>query len=83
MVKASPVLMLMVLLFVKLILPDQELVTSDRVPPFKTRALATTATLDKSKVAPLLTVTAPPVLAPKPVALLMVRVPPLIVVVQV
>ena len=82
-VKVSPVLTLIVLLSVKVILPANELVASDKVPPFKVTALAPTVTLARSKVPPLLTVTAPPVLLPKPVLLLIVKVPPLIVVVPV
>ena len=82
-VKVSPVLMLIVLLSVKLMSPAKELVASDKVPPCSTTALAPTVTLARSKVPPLLTVTAPPVLLPKPVLLLIVKVPPLMVVVPV
>ena len=82
-VKVSPVLTLIVLLSVKVILPAKELVASDKVPPFKVTALAPTVTLTKSKVPPLLTVTAPPLSLPRPVLLPILKVPPLIVVVPV
>jgi len=58
-------------------------VTSAKVPPLRMTALAPTVTEARSKVAPELTVTAPPLLLPKPVLLLMCSVPPLIVVVPV
>ena len=82
-VSVSPVAVLMVLALVKLMLPAKELVASAKVPPFRTTALVPTVTETRSKVAPLLTVTAPPLLLPKPVLLLMCSVPPLMVVVPV
>ena len=55
-------------------MPASELVTSFKVPPAKVTASAPTATLYRSKVAPLLTVV-PPAVVPKPVLWLMSKVP--------
>jgi len=80
---SSALVALKVLLAPKVILPARELVTSLMVPPFKTIALAPTATLYRSKVAPLAMVTAPPLSLPKPALLVMIKVPLEIVVVPV
>ena len=80
-VKTSPVAILIVLLAVKLMLPAKELVSSAKVPPLRMTALVPIVTLARFKVAPELMVTAPPVSLPRPLLLLMVSVPPLMVVV--
>ena len=74
-VKTSPAFATeIVLLAVKLILPAKELVASLRVPPARVNGFAPTVTLCRSKVAPLATLTAP-VVAPKPLLLVMFNVP--------
>ena len=73
---------LMVLLAPKVIAPVRLLVPLPvfKVPPLIVIASAPTATACKSKVAPL-AITVLPAVVPKPVALVMRRVPPLMVVV--
>jgi hypothetical protein len=68
----------------KLTAPDKEdvPVDADKVPPFKATASAPTATPCRSKVAPLATVV-PPLVAPKPAALVTAKVPAETVVVPV
>ena len=82
-VKVSPVAAFRILLAVKVMLPASELVASAKVPPFRITALAPTVTLTRFKVAPRLTVIAPPLSAPAPLLLLKYKVPPLMVVVPV
>ena len=79
-VKASELVTLMKLSAFKVMLPSKELVESLRVPPFKVIALAPTATLRRSKVAPLATVTIPPLLFPRPLSVVMAKVPALMLV---
>ncbi|CAM3801847.1 hypothetical protein POBR111598_10425 [Polynucleobacter brandtiae] len=84
---SSALVALSVLLAPKVILPAKLLVTSLSVPPFKVMASLPTMTLYRSKVAPLAMMVplpaAPLPLAPKPALLVIIKVPPLMVVVPV